>query len=597
MLGRLKSLTSSTETSKSTSTDQDSSSLRAILDQAIDAVVTIDDANIITYFNAAAERLWGYSAEEAIGQNVKMLVPSEIRSVHDDYVNANRETGVDKIVGTSRDIQIERRDGTRPWCNLSLSRVVSETGTSYTAFVKDITEQHEAVERIDQTLEQCLDAVVTIDEDNNVIFFNAAAERLWGCSRGDVMGRNVKMLVPKAIQANHDDLVNQNRITGHDKIVGTSREIEIETLDGRTVWGDLSLSKVELEGKIVYTAFITDITEAKAQRDRVATLSLVADETDNSVIITDSRGFIEYVNPGFVKLTGYTPEDAIGNRPGDLLQGRHTSNETRARIRQNLVDKVPFYEEILNYTKSGETYWISLAVNPIFDRNGQLVKFVSIQANIDETKKSSLENDVRLEAISASNLVMEFTPRGELQYANPLTLRCLGHQSVEELTRPLGSLSRYVSSESWSELQRGQSISTELRIDDLRPETVRLAVVISPVVDLDGAVNKILVYGEDVSERNALIETSYQAMASVLDRISNITSSIDAISDQTNLLALNATVESARAGEAGKGFAVVADEVRVLAQRTTASASEIEELIGETKHHVDQLSAYIGGDG
>jgi methyl-accepting chemotaxis protein len=597
MLGRLKNLTSSTETSKSTSTDGGSSSLRAILDQAIDAVVTIDDANIITYFNAAAERLWGYSAEEAIGQNVKMLVPSEIRSVHDDYVNANRETGVDKIVGTSRDIQIERRDGTRPWCNLSLSRVVSETGTSYTAFVKDITEQHEAVERIDQTLEQCLDAVVTIDEDNNVIFFNAAAERLWGCSRGDVMGRNVKMLVPKAIQANHDDLVNQNRITGHDKIVGTSREIEIETLDGRTVWGDLSLSKVELEGKIVYTAFITDITEAKAQRDRVATLSLVADETDNSVIITDSRGFIEYVNPGFVKLTGYTPEDAIGNRPGDLLQGRHTSNETRARIRQNLVDKVPFYEEILNYTKSGETYWISLAVNPIFDRNGQLVKFVSIQANIDETKKSSLENDVRLEAISASNLVMEFTPRGELQYANPLTLRCLGHQSVEELTRPLGSLSRYVSSESWSELQRGQSISTELRIDDLRPETVRLAVVISPVVDLDGAVNKILVYGEDVSERNALIETSYQAMASVLDRISNITSSIDAISDQTNLLALNATVESARAGEAGKGFAVVADEVRVLAQRTTASASEIEELIGETKHHVDQLSAYIGGDG
>ena len=161
--------------------------LRAVLDQALDAVVSIDQNNVVTYFNTAAERLWGYTAEETVGQNVKMLVPSEIRAHHDGYVNANRETGQDKIVGTSRDIQVECKDGSRRWCNLSLSRVVTKEGTLYTAFVKDITEQHEATERIDQTLEQCLDAVVTIDENNHVIFFNAAAERLWRCSRHDVL--------------------------------------------------------------------------------------------------------------------------------------------------------------------------------------------------------------------------------------------------------------------------------------------------------------------------------------------------------------------------------------------------------------------------
>ncbi len=574
----------------------DPDSLRAVLDQAIDAVITIDDNNIVTYFNASAEQLWGYTAAETIGQNVKMLVPSEIRTHHDGYVNANRTTGQDKIVGTSRDIQIERKDGSRPWCNLSLSRVVTSVGTSYTAFVKNITEQYEAIQRIDQTLEQCLDAVVTIDEKNKVIFFNAAAERLWGCSRHDVLGRNVKMLVPRAIQSQHDSFVDGNRVTGQDKIVGTSREIEIETLDGRRLWGDLSLSKVELEGKIVYTAFITDITESKAQRDRVATLSLVADETDNSVIITDSRGVIEYVNPGFTKLTGFSSAEAIGKKPGHLLQGKHTSNDTRDRIRKNLAEQVPFYEEILNYTQSGEPYWISLAINPIFDSSGKLQKFVSIQANIDETKRRSLENDVRLEAISASNLVMEFTPDGELQYANALSLDCLEQDSVDQLARTLDNLKHHISTDNWKELQAGHTVSCELRFTEIREQPIRLAATLSAVLDLDGEVNKILVYGEDVSERNALIETSHHAMASVLDRISKITGSINAISDQTNLLALNATVESARAGKAGKGFAVVADEVRVLAQRTTASASEIEELIGETKQHVDQLSAFIGGD-
>ena len=67
--------------------------------------------------------------------------------------------------------------------------------------------------------------MVTIDENNDVIFFNAAAERLWGCSRDQVLGHNVKMLVPRAIQPQHDGLVNRNRTTGQDKIVGTSREI------------------------------------------------------------------------------------------------------------------------------------------------------------------------------------------------------------------------------------------------------------------------------------------------------------------------------------------------------------------------------------
>ena len=148
---------------------------KQVLDQCIDAVVSIDEHNNVTYFNRAAEKLWGYTQSEVIGRNVKMLVPRDIQANHDNYVNANRSTGKDKIVGTSRDIQLERKDGQQIWCNLSLSKVHQDGKIAYTAFVKDITEQKEAVDRIDQTLEQCIDAVVTIDENNNVVFFNRAA--------------------------------------------------------------------------------------------------------------------------------------------------------------------------------------------------------------------------------------------------------------------------------------------------------------------------------------------------------------------------------------------------------------------------------------
>ncbi len=565
-----------------------------ILEQAIDAVVSIDENNNVTLFNHAAEQLWGYSKAEVIGKNVRMLVPREIQSNHDNLVNANRRTGQNKIVGTSRDVELPRKDGSTVWCNLALSKVIVGGKITYTAFIKDITKQKEAIDRIDQTLEQCIDAVVTIDENNEVIFFNKAAEKLWGTTREKVLGNNVKMLVPQVIQSNHDNLVNANRTTGVDKIVGTSRDVQIETFDRGNIWANLSLSKVQIGEKILYTAFVKDITEAKLKNEEFAMLSLVANETDNSVIITDANGLIEYVNPGFSKLTGYNFEEVRGRKPGDVLQGKHTDASTKARIRENLQNRTAFYDEILNYDNRGNAYWISLAINPVFDQSGQLVKFISIQANVDETKKRALENDVRLDAISQSNIVMEFNPKGDLTLCNPLGMKTFKASDFSQLQMQIENLKSLLNSDQWSKIQSGDIVSTELSFNIKNTdEKVRLAVAISPVMDAEGVINKILIFGADVSERNAVIAQTHGAMSQVLDRIGSIIQTINGISDQTNLLALNAAIESARAGEAGRGFAVVAEEVRNLAQSTTESAREISSLIDETKGHVDQLSAYM----
>ncbi len=147
-----------------------------VLSQSVNAVVSIDDNNNVTFMNAAAEALWGYRAEEVMGKNVKMLVPKEIQDFHDGYVNKNRTSRVDSIVGTSRDIQLERKDGSRIWANLSLSRIDGEEGTGYTAFARDITKEKTAKDEIEQILRQANDAVVSIDANNNVTFFNPAAE-------------------------------------------------------------------------------------------------------------------------------------------------------------------------------------------------------------------------------------------------------------------------------------------------------------------------------------------------------------------------------------------------------------------------------------
>lgn len=230
------------------------------LEQALDAVVTIDTDNRITFFNAAAERLWGYRREEVLDQNVKLLVPETYRHQHDGFIQRHRRSGQNRIVGSSRDVQMQRRNGETLWVNLSLSRVEIDGETCYTAFAKDISAQRQLQERLNQTLEQALDAVVTIDHHNRVTFFNAAAEKLWGYAREEVLGQNVKMLVPATIRDHHDGYVDANRQGGENKIVGFTREVPVPRKDGETRWGSVTLSKVELGDETHYTAFFRDVT-------------------------------------------------------------------------------------------------------------------------------------------------------------------------------------------------------------------------------------------------------------------------------------------------------------------------------------------------
>ncbi len=160
--------------------------------------------------------------------------------------------------------------------------------------------------------------------------------------------------------------------------------------DGRDVWIQASYNPIfDINGKpFKVVKFATDITADVERRDTMQQLSLVANGTGNSVIITDTERRIEYVNPGFERLTGYSAAEVLGRTPGEVLQGVHTDRDTVSRIRQALDRGDAFNDEILNYTKSGQPYWISLAINPVHGDDGKVERFISIQANINETKQS-----------------------------------------------------------------------------------------------------------------------------------------------------------------------------------------------------------------
>ena len=112
--------------------------LRGIVDTAVDAIVTIDEHGRIDSFNRSAERLFGYSAEETIGQNISLLMPSPYRELHDSYIAAYLATGSKKIIGIGREVVAQRKDGTIFPIELAVSEVFLSDRRIFTGFIRDI---------------------------------------------------------------------------------------------------------------------------------------------------------------------------------------------------------------------------------------------------------------------------------------------------------------------------------------------------------------------------------------------------------------------------------------------------------------------------
>lgn len=134
--------------------------LKAIIENAIDGIITIDRNGIVESINPAALKLFGYEAVEVVGNNVSMLMPEPDHSNHDGYLQNYHRTGEKKIIGIGREVRGLRKDGSTFPFRLAVSEVHLENKTAFTGFVHDLSKEKEAEEKLLQHMEE-LEATVS----------------------------------------------------------------------------------------------------------------------------------------------------------------------------------------------------------------------------------------------------------------------------------------------------------------------------------------------------------------------------------------------------------------------------------------------------
>ena len=245
--------------------------LVAVTDTIVVGVIMIANDGTVTLFNRVCESLFGYEAGEVIGNNVSMLMPNPYRADHDVYISTYMQTGERKIMGAGREVVGRRKDGTTFPIELSVGEVLHDDGVSFVGIVSDVTDRN----RVEQTLrdseaqhrailETAVDGVIMIDTLGTVLMYNPSAERMFGFAANEVIGQNVKMLMPSPDYDQHDQYLAHYRDTGEARIIGTGREVIGRRKNGQTFPLELSVGVAERGGSPLFVGTLRDITDRKA---------------------------------------------------------------------------------------------------------------------------------------------------------------------------------------------------------------------------------------------------------------------------------------------------------------------------------------------
>ncbi len=251
-----------------------------------------------------------------------------------------------------------------------------------------------------------------------------------------------------------------------------------------------------------------DVTIRKDTELQLRQLSQVVEQSPSIILITNLSGQIEYANPKFTQVTGYTAEEALGKNPRELLSD--DPPEADLSLLKSLAEKREWRGEFHNRRKNGETYWESAIITPGTDVKNQITHYIHIKDDITSRKNASLRLRQLSQAVEQSPSSIVITDlAGRIEYVNPKFTELTGYSSEEVINQnprilQSGSTKPETYKQLWKAITSGREWRGEFQNKKKNGELYWESVVIAPVIDDDRKSTHYLAIKEDITERKQI---------------------------------------------------------------------------------------------
>ncbi|KGJ87564.1 sensor domain-containing protein [Colwellia psychrerythraea] len=351
--------------------------------KAIELLIDPNTQKIIKA-NSAAEKFYGYNKQE-----FNHLAISDINVLPVDIIEAEIELALDEKRDYFKFRHQLKNGEVRDVCVYSGPLLMAGRKVLYSV-IHDITDQRQAERALLQSEQKFRSFIETTSEGFLILtsklqinFANTAICQLSGYSLSELKEKSVLgFLTSESRIQLHQQLSMANSLSH------LAAELTLKHKSGHTIFIRYKAT-VMTDGSGFFT-YITDITERKLKEVELKTLTSAVKHSASSIIITDKNGIIEYVNPRFCVVTGYSAQEVIGQTPS-LISTKNTRKELHAELWQTILAGDDWHGETYNCTKSGEFYWSMMSISPIMNENGEISQFVSVSQDITEHKSKHLK--------------------------------------------------------------------------------------------------------------------------------------------------------------------------------------------------------------
>jgi len=368
----------------------------AVVESAKAPIIAKTLDGTITAWNPAAEQLYQYTAAEAIGSNIEIIIPADRLEEHRVMVDKALQGEPIEDFETVR----QARDGRRIDVSLSLRPVKSGAGeiTAMTKFTRDITAQKFVEEKFRLAVESCPSGMIMIDSTGKIVMANGEIERLFGYPRVELIGQPIDILVPENLRPQH--VLHRDGFARNPEArrMGSGRDLFGRRKDGSEFPVEVGLNPIQTREGLLVLGVVVDITE-RTQAEEMFRLAVEA--YPSGMVMIDAAGRLEMVNSETEQLFGYRRDELIG-RPVDILvpaRLRPQHAEHREQFaRQPEARRMGANRDLFGVRKDGTEFPVEVGLNPIRTRKGLHV--LSVIVDISERKRIERLKDEFVSTVS-----------------------------------------------------------------------------------------------------------------------------------------------------------------------------------------------------